>query len=258
MHKAELIGKLQAFVCANQPQPQKGTWQGQVAYATYLIHYLQKLNIPSDEKYSFYEIEPYLPKILVDAFEELRTAEDHQTHAFRVLYKKELGVDPVNIHDVGTDHINEQSHVIQTTFSFLMDSLIPKKNLINSIQNYCYAQRTVIQQYFDKFIREVYRKGLSEIVSKKHSKTHSVVLGKTKLRLYYSLNGGTWLTFTNNGELTDYVSFVGRDTEDPEGLNIGIESITTDLITALQILQEATENWPKNQQDQVKIVTVEK
>jgi hypothetical protein len=90
MHKKDLINGLKQFIARDGRSEGRGVaWKGQRVFANFLIYYLGKLNIPSDEKYDFWQIEPYLPELMVDAFERLRTETDDETIRFRKEYESE-------------------------------------------------------------------------------------------------------------------------------------------------------------------------
>ena len=170
MHKKDLIKKLKSLILkikgsiagANDHQ----SWRGQLAFASFLVSYLENLTIPHDEKYDFWRIEPYLPKILVDAFEHLRTATDEQTARFRKDYEVETGHSVPNITDIGQSRELDRCSAVQTTLGFMFKELTGQDWVENKIDSYCNAQQLVLQQTFDKFLRLVFRCGLYNIVDK--------------------------------------------------------------------------------------------
>lgn len=133
---------------------------GQKAFATFLIHYLTNLHIPHDEKYDHWDIEHYLPELMVDAFEQLRTSTDEVIVPFRKAYEDEACQNVPNITDLGASNILEQSSAIQTTLGFLLREVTGQDLVATQIDTYCKAQMYVLQQTFDKFLRRVYRQGL--------------------------------------------------------------------------------------------------
>ncbi|KKP97905.1 MAG: hypothetical protein UR99_C0005G0001 [Candidatus Moranbacteria bacterium GW2011_GWD2_36_12] len=84
MKKIDLIDKLRKHLAIG-----KLDWKGQRAFAEFLLDYLQNLSILHDEQYDFWRLEPHLPQLLVDAFEELRTGTSEATIKHRKAYEKD-------------------------------------------------------------------------------------------------------------------------------------------------------------------------
>ena len=156
MHKKDLIEKLRNYV-AKFGNNGNVTWKGQKAFAIYLIEYLEALVIPSDEKYDFWRIEPYLPQVLTDAFEHLRTETDAVAIKHRALYEQDAERPVPNILDLGVSDGLDRAGTVQTTLQFLMKDVIGEPWIEAEINAYCNAQSHVLQHTFDKFVRDVYR-----------------------------------------------------------------------------------------------------
>ena len=265
MHKRELIARLGSFA-----EPVWTTdmmrWKGQKSFAKYLIYYLTKLEIPSDEKYDFWRIEPYLPQILVDVFEELRTANDPRVVEFRKMYEDETGHEVPNIPDVGETRLLERGSAVQTTLGFMMREIFGGEWLEKEIEAYCNAELYVLQQTFDKFIRLVYRKGLYDFVDKSPKRGMSGKFGETELRTFI-MAGRVMFTFARKidkkrpgifekgGKIysnENDISFVGED-GDSLGYSAGIQSLNTDFLTALDMMNDVIKGWPAEAGKQWKI-----
>jgi len=152
MHKKELIEALNKFVetydvaAANYGNPRHEIrWKGQKSFAKFLIHYLENLNIPSDEKYDFWRIEPHLPELMVDAFEQLRTGTDEETVRFRQAYESETEHEVPNITDLGASRLLDQGSAVQTTLGFMLKELTGQDWVKQKIDTYCNAQKYVLQ-----------------------------------------------------------------------------------------------------------------
>lgn len=265
MHKKELISGLKRFVATHERTDQV-RWRGQRTFANFLVYYLENLNIPSDEKYDFWEIEPYLPKLMVDAFEQLRTRTDEKTIHFRQKYESEMGHEVPNILDLGASNILDQGSAVQTTLGFMLKEVTGQDWVGHQIDTYCNAQKYVLQQTFDKFLRLVYRLGLGEMVDKCDRSGMSGKFGETDLRTFTTA-GRIMFTFARridknkdsyfkkDGELycNEWsVSFVGED-GDPLCLSAGIQSVDADFRTALDMIEDVIKYWPSTQKEQSKI-----
>ena len=173
MHKQELIDGLKQY---------KGEWKGQRAFADFFAHWLGNLKIPSDEKYDFYQIEPHLPQLAVDAFDALRTGTDEDTVRFRKDYESETGREVPNVTDLGASYILDQCSAVQTTLGFMLRDVTGHEWVARDIDAYCNAQMHLLQQTFDKFLRLVYRKGLHELIDKSARTGMSGRFGEVELR----------------------------------------------------------------------------
>lgn len=247
MKKKELIKKLEAFACG-----EKAKWQGQRAFAGFLIEYLKRLSIPYDEKYDFWRIDDYLPKLLVDAFEQLRIGMDEITVRFRDLYQGETGCEVPNITDLGESHIIEQGSAVQTTLGFMIRDITGHEWLATKIDTYCNAQKYVLQQTFDKFARRVYRNGLYDIVMEGGGMSGK--FGQTELRTFIT-GGRVIFTFARpqgKDKQEFSVSFVGED-GDRHLLSAGLQSVYADFKTALDMIEDIITNYPADAEKLKKI-----
>lgn len=266
MHKKDLIkglkSKLLKIGGSVNGHNDHQWWKGQRAFASFLIHYLENLKIPQDEKYYFWAIENYLPELMVDAFEQLRTGTDEVAARFRQAYEAETGHEVPNIIDLGASNVLDQGNAVQTTLGFMLREITGQDWVKHKIDTYCNAQQYVLQQTFDKFLRLVYRKGLSEMADKCGM---SGKFGGTELRTFVT-GGRIMFTFARrkkgktgiyiDGKLfetlpyqEDSVSFVGED-GDPLCLSAGLQSIQTDFRTALDMIENVIKHWPQDQKIQ--------
>jgi hypothetical protein len=257
MHKRELIEKLAAF-SAMTPSRESPKWKGQVCFAEFLIYYLNNLHIPSDERYDFWNIEPYLPQLMVDAFEQLRTGSDEQIIAFRKQYEEETGYEVPNIIDLGASDILHQGSTVQTTLGFMMRDVTGHAWVESQIDTYCNAQKHVLQQTFDKFLRLVYRRGLGDMIEKCPARGMTGEFNGTDLRAYV-LAGRIMFTFAKRIDSAKNdarpvcnehsVSFVAEE-GDPLGLSAGLQSVYADFRTALDMIEDVIKCWPQDEAEQ--------
>lgn len=259
MHKRDLINRLHKYV-ADLEGGGKIKWKGQKAFALYLVAYLEALVIPSDERYDWWRIEPYLPQILTDAFEHLRTGTDELATTHRAMYEQETGRPVPNILDLGASDTTDRAMAVQTTLQFMMKDVAGEDGVEYDIDLYCNAQLYVLLQTFDKFVRKVYRNGMYEAVSKCKSRGMAGKFGRTELRSYV-MSGRVMFTFARRRRgktvyygpddkpfLTlpyreDSVSFVAEDS-DPLALRAGIRSVHANFRKSLDMIEDVVKYWP--------------
>ncbi len=267
MHKRDLIARLRSKLLKIQGSIDGNNkhqwWKGQSAFACFLIYYLEQLDIPSDEKYDFWNIEPYLPELMVDAFEQLRTSSDERVVFFRKTYERETGHEVPNITDLGASDILHQGSAVQTILGFMLKEVTGNTWIESQIDAYCNAQKHVLQQTFDKFLRLVYRQGLGEMISKCTKRGMSGKFIETDLRTYV-MAGRIMFTFAKRidpDKPSHYkvgddllcnehsVSFVGED-GDPLCLSAGLQSVYADFRTALDLIEDVIKSWPQDAKEQ--------
>lgn len=269
MHKKDLIKGLAKFVDTYEAVRQSGVrWKGQRAFANFLIYYLGNLEIPHDEKYDFFNIEPHLPELMVDAFERLRLDADPVTANFRKEYEEETGHEVPNVTDLGASHILDQGSAVQTTLGFMLREITRLDWVASQIDAYCNAQKYVLKQTFDKFLRLVYRRGLYALTDECGCPM-SGRFGETELRIGFC-GGRIMFTFARRKEgetifygqdgkvfhrlpyQEDSVSFVGDDS-DPLCLSSGLQSVYADFRTALDLIEDVVKGWPHDANQQALI-----
>ncbi len=258
MRKQELIDRLKMYLL------NKGNeWRGQGSFTLFLIRYLENLRIAHDEKYDSWNIMPYLPEIMVAAFEQLRTGSDEETVRFRKMYEGEVGHDVPNITDIGESDMLNQGSAVQTTLGFMLTNVLEGDWIRGEIDAYCNAQKYVLQQTFDKFLRRVYYKGLYEIIDKCKQAGMSGEYGDTCFRtlvtggrIMFSFTrkidqkeGGVTVTKDGIEHAEKSVSFVAED-GDPNAFSAGLQSIYCDLITAMSLIEDVINHWPLSPKEQ--------
>jgi len=235
MHKNELISKLKVHHANFDFR-----WKGQRTFTAFLAHYLENLSIPEDDEYDFWRIEPFLHDICVDAFEELRTGTCDKTLEFRKMYEKETEHSVPNVLDIGESNMFQRQSAVQTTIGFLLaDVLEDDKYISNQVESYCNAQGIVLQQTFDKFLRQVYRQGMFDMITAVDQRGMSGEFGPTTLRTY-TMCGRIMFTFANKEEDVTFIAEEG----DPNCYNSGLQSLNADFLGALNLIQDVINHWP--------------
>jgi hypothetical protein len=155
---------------------------------------------------------------------------------------------------------------VQTTLGFMLREITGQDWVEHQIDTYCNAQKYVLQQTFDKFLRQVYRQGLGEMIDKCNKARMSGKFGETELRTFITA-GRIMFTFARRidknkdsyykkeGELycNEWsVSFVGED-GDPLCLSTGIQSVYANFRTAFDMIEDAIKHWSSDPKEQKKL-----
>ena len=247
MQSKELAEKLRLYAHGghvDQHQRRSPRWKGQGAFALFFADYLEKVDWSQHEKYDFWRIELYLQQLTVDAFEQLRIGSDVKTAAFRRMYEEETGHGVPNITDLGASYILDQGSAIQTTLGFMFEDILGKDWVVHQIDSYVNAQKYVLQQTFDKFLRRVYRRGLYDLIAACQKSGMSGKFGQTELRTFTTA-GRLMFTFARrvDGANEPSVSFLAED-GDPLALSAGLQSVMADFRTCLDMVEEVIVHWP--------------
>jgi hypothetical protein len=248
MHKAEVISRL-----SNHIQNDEIRMKGERSFAQFFRLWLMETNIPSDEEYDFYDIVPYLPQLVVDAWETMRTGTNSTEIEHRQMYEKEVGQQMLNLTDLGENIIEQQlgSCVLSNVVSAIAGER--KEWAEDQVETYCRAQSIALQVMFDKFIRLVYRNGLFEIIQAESEQGMKGRFGSTELRTWVCA-ARTMFTFARPKKKGNEVSisFVGGD-DDCLALDAGIQSVEANLPTAFNMIEDVIARWPKDRKDQEQI-----
>ena len=242
MKKNELVGRLRKF-----SEKTSVRRNGQKPLSLFFVKYFEKLDIYSDK-----EIIPLLPGLIIGALEKLRTGTDKTAIYYRNMYKEEVGKNIPNIIDFGKSDEVERNSIIE-----LLDGIISSstelKLLESKIYTYCCAQQNVAKQAFDKFIHQVYHRGLSEIIKGSGQQEMSGRFGNTILQTS-NVAKGSIFTFTCKKEKSVIsVSF----TIATHNGQIDIQSSKANLCDCLEMIGEVTKCWTETKKEKSKIFTPE-
>ena len=226
--------------------------KGEVSFARFFHWWLGQLTIPSDEKYDFYDIDPYLPQLAVDAWEAMRTGTGETEVKYQQMYERETGRPMINLTELGENILEQQSGIF--VLGYVLSAVTDRKWIRNEVETYCRAQSVALQGMFDKFIRLVYRKGLFEIIQdEKIERGMKGRFGYTELRTFVMM-GRTMFTFARPKKKGNEVSisFVAGD-DDSLALEAGIQSVEANLPTAFNMIEDVITRWPKTREEQEQI-----
>jgi hypothetical protein len=240
MKKAELVGALSYYA-----DRRMGSMKGQDTLARFLAHYFNDLDIPADQKWDFWDIDQYIPQLLLGAFEALRTSEDETVRQFRTRYEKELGQPVADLTDIWGNGVG-QALTVQG-LGYLFKDAIGADWMADKIDTVFNAERHLLIQVFYKFLDRVFRRGLFQIADECPLKGMSGTFGETNLRTYM-IAGRFMLTFARPSEQMEHsVSFV-----------CGVQSVYTDLQTAIAMINDVIAVWPEDLSAQTEILKPDK
>jgi len=244
MNKNELARSLKRF-----GQEQRGRHRGQNVLALFLADFFQRLVIAADEKYDFWTIEDRIAQLLVGAIEEFRTSDDPSVAEMRATYEGQVGHPMPDLMDV-TGNGLDQALTVQS-LGFLFEEVTGEGWVSKGIDQVFNAQRYYLQQQVLVFVAKVFTKGLSGFIHEGQDRGMSGKFGQTTLRTYW-LAGRLMMTLArpSDDESQDErsLTLICED-DDPLALGIGIQSVYTDLNTALAMIDEVINVWPSNLED---------
>lgn len=257
MKKQELIGRLENFLAPGRLDVLRYQHRNplQMIIARFFLFYLKKLPIPAT---GISDLEYYLPSLIVDAFEHFRHDVDADTVALRHKYESVASHGVPNIIDIGSSDPIDQLNAIQTALYVILRDAPNSHLMMMHAENYLTAQRTVVQQAFDKFSRLVYRQGLGELLSGQFCPAMSGQFGQTQLTAIAGV-GHILLTFSKIAEEEAVsISFLSEN-GDPLLICAGIHEAKADLRTCLDMIEEVISHWlsldPKQQKSLYKAIT---
>lgn len=240
----EFILSAQHFVSRGEQR-----WKGDLLIATALAKYfdskLRAGEIPEYGPMSGLTFNSYLAKYLDDAWEYLRTSDKAGAVEFRKMFKKELERDVPDLHDIsgGVDRT-----LTIANLGSLMEKIIGTEWAKQWVEEYFFAQDHVLAVHFQKFVRKVYNDGMREQIDASRSSGMSGTFGKVELRTFVSA-GRILMTFACKvGVLAskeETITFIGEEGE-KQGKRFGIQSVHTNLVNALQMIDAVIYHWPKS------------
>jgi hypothetical protein len=248
MKKAELVAALVAYADHDRRQ-----MRGQAELARYLAYWFNELKIRHNERYDFWQIEHYLPQLLLRALDDLHGSDEQGIVQQREVYEQELGPFP-NLTKVGVGDMFEQAMVIRSVGQLIADitDLPYLKDAIDTLFN---AERHLIEQGFYRFLSRVYSQGLVAVIDGSSQRGMSGQFGQTTLRSYV-MAGRLMLTFargdSEHGEQD--ITFVCEE-GDELGLASGMQSCYADVFTALAMFDDVISGWPSDPEAQIERFT---
>ena len=260
MKKHDLMIGLSAYVSDGKAQD-----RGAEPFALFFAEWLDKLDIPADAKYDFWQIDPHVPQLVVDAFEALRTGQDELAVRCRERYEAATGNEVPNLTEMGASRSLDQALTIQT-IGYMLDEIVGR-GAAQRLDVYANAQRYALQAAFDRFLRLVYRRGLYDLIRQCEQRGMAGKFGQTDLRTFV-VAGRLMFTFARrqagktiirgaSGEERELpyqeisVSFLAED-DDPVALNAGIQSEDASLAEAMAMIEDVIGRWPSGTKLQAK------
>jgi hypothetical protein len=205
----------------------------QADLAEFLADYFDNLVIPADEKYDFWNIDHYLPRMLLDAIEQYRLTRNTSFP---------------DLTTAGPIDVLEQAMALSRLTDIIAD-VTHDDHLASEVEKFFTAEQTLLRQGFQRFVDHVHRKGLFDIIATDNARGMSGEFGKTTLRSYV-MAGRLMYTFARaRGKSEENVTFICEE-EDPLAMSAGIQSCYTSLATALAMFSDVIKGWPTDEQAQ--------
>lgn len=246
MKQAELVTALVNFNRDHGVQ-RRGDIRGQADFAKFLARYIKGLSIPADQQYSFWDIDDYIPEIVIAAIRAFESSDQPWIVEFRRVYKEETDIhftDPTGVS--AGNNIQEvlEVEMIKSLFREIMGQR--GDYLSHQIDILLNAERHVVMLRFRQFQDRVYNTGgLGAIISGSRSRGMSGSFGETTLRSYI-LAGRLMITFARkNNAYEQSVSFVCEE-DDLIGITGGLQSCFAVLPDALAMIEDVIIHWDGN------------
>lgn len=243
MKQAELVSALINFNRTHRVS-RPGDTRGQATFAMFLATYIDGLSIPADQEYSFWDIDDYIPQIVLGAIRAFEESDELWIADFRSAYEEETELqftDPTRVSAGNNIHETLTVEMIKNLFRDIMGQRgVYLSHQIDILLN---AERHMVMLRFLQFQDQVYNLGgLGEFIAKSSSRGMSGRFGDTSLRSYV-IAGRLMLTFSRGvGNDENSVSFV-TDDEDLLGIEGGLQSCFASLPEALAMIQDVITNW---------------
>jgi hypothetical protein len=241
--KAEFLQLLRQW--ASTPAQNKTTGE---PLRRFLLWYFSRGEI-EDSRYSAFLKD--VPHHLIRAFEMFSTSTEPDVVCWRQEYLQTLGEEEIpNLLDIEFGGIR-RALLIQS-LCYDLAELVDAPWFQVRLESTLKAQDNVLAQRAFIFAEKVYRNGLFQRYEESKWRGMSGMFGRTQLRAY-TMAGRISLGFARprrRGWTEHYVGLVGGDELDTE---FGVGGVTTDVITALQMMEDVIRRWPTKVSEQRKV-----
>lgn len=253
MKKHAFIRSLDSFVGSGQL-----TMKGQQALAAHYINYFRKTDIAADRMYDFWDMEAYLPQLMLDGFMDLLISEDHVTSHIRELLEELTGLVLGDPSKIGAIPATDQVLWIQSIDGILRGAGVHEATC-SKVEILFMAEIRMVELAFRRFVQDVFSCGLFEVINEGTAAGMSGTFGTdldtpTALRTFMTA-GRIMFTFACDvGSQEESITFVGTE-DDPLLLGAGLQSVQTDLATALKMFDTVRTCWPADSEVQAACFT---
>ena len=236
MKTKDIIANLLKYKMGNNSHSITKDWS-----VDFLVEYLSKIDIPYEREYDFYRVEPYLPVLLLRALTLLRESNEDWVKSYRDRYSKIMNGKKFG-DAISVGSFTYDSCIDLIDFKTILKDAIGSDGM-QADYSELYAESLVLSLHFNQFINKIYIQcGMREIIKSCEFKGIGGKFGKTELRTWDGI-GRMVFTFarTVNGKDCT-VSFIFQS-DDEQALGAGIQSCTSDVITALTMIKDVSDNW---------------
>jgi hypothetical protein len=253
MKKPEFVSALSTYLARRQ-----FAMRGEEHLLAHYIHYFRKTEIAADAKYDFWDLEAYLPQLMLDGFRDLLVSDDPVTVRIREQLESESILQLGDPSLIGAIPASDQVLWIQTVDAILRGVGIHEVTC-SKVEALFMAEVRMVELAFRRFVQDVFSAGLFEIINGGTSAGMSGTFGTdldtpTTLRTFMT-GGRTMFTFACDvGSHEESITFVGTE-DDPLLLGAGLQSVQTDLTTALKMFDTVRTCWPSGSEAQAACFT---
>jgi hypothetical protein len=228
-------------------------WIGDDFIAAALGEYFKKRvnngQIPQYGRHGGVHFTQYIAKYLDDAWEFFRTSGDIDASNFRRLYEEKIKGEVLCLTEISYAGPNRIMDILN--LASLAAKISGEDWVEDKVKNYFFAQDTVLEQQFQRFVRLVYKQGLSEMINASKSAGMSGTFGSIDVRTMCTA-GRVVMTFAKSKteaetETEESFTFIGEEKE-MQGKRFGMQSVYVDLGTAISMINEVINNWPSADQ----------
>lgn len=248
MKKHGFISSLDSLIASGQL-----TMRGQQPLAAHYINYFRKTDIAADRKYDFWDMEAYLPQLMLDGFMDLLNSEDRVTAHIREQLEEQTSLVLGDPSRIGAIPATDQVLWVQSIDGILRGAGVHEVTC-SKVEMLFMAEVRMVELAFRRFVQDVFSSGLFELINGGITSGMSGTFqdqGDTPTTLRTFMTAGRIMfTFACGvGSHEESITFVGTE-DDPLLLGAGLQSVQTDLVTALKMFDTVSTCWPADSEAQ--------
>lgn len=225
-------------------------FDGQKRLMQAIAHYIYTLPLPDAGLHDDWSIVEYIPQLFIDAIEWMRTAEGNDAQ-FRTMFRTESGYEIPDLLNLGASSFRDRENTIATLQAIVGTFILNDEAtaFVNTkIRALCDVQMHYLEQFFRKFLRDVFRNGLYDILSPDLDASFEGQFGYTT----FHVGQGTLFNFSREnlgGDILSVEYVCARD--DRLGITSGLNDVHCNLDTAISMISEVTSHWPSDTKLQI-------
>lgn len=192
-------------------------------------------------------------KVLLEFFEKAEVTEHEDGELLKNLPKYiAAAFKNPSLTDVTKSLVQQRTDFIRK-LGLLLENITGWPRCREELESYCLAQDRVIEQYFDKFLEEVYCHGLAELANINKNNMLEGGFGATMLLIRPAKDSRTIIFWRKpyyyRGEASIVVFSRGKQICQPARFVLK-EVIADSFYKAIEMIEEVINRWPVNLEDQ--------